>query len=48
MSSRSRVGITLVRIASVYLLTNLVLDLAISVDKNFTLMSVHSHVLLLN
>jgi heme/copper-type cytochrome/quinol oxidase subunit 1 len=47
MSSRSRVGVALVRIASVYLLVGLVLGLAMGIRKDFSLMSVHSHVLLL-
>jgi hypothetical protein len=47
MSSRSRVGIRLVRIASVYLLAGLVLGLAMGIGRDFSLMSVHSHVLLL-
>jgi hypothetical protein len=47
MSSRARVGVSLVRIASVYLLVGLLLGLAMGIGKDFTLMSVHSHVLLL-
>jgi heme/copper-type cytochrome/quinol oxidase subunit 1 len=47
MSSRPAVGVRLVRIASVYLLAGLVLGLAMGIGKDFSLMSVHSHVLLL-
>jgi len=47
MSSQSRIGVRLVRIASVYLLAGLVLGLAMGLGKDFALMSVHSHVLLL-
>jgi hypothetical protein len=47
MSTRSRVGVRLVRIASVYLLAGLALGLAMGIGKDFSLMSVHSHVLLL-
>jgi len=47
MSSRSRVGVNLVRIASVYLLAGLVLGLAMGIGRDFSLRSVHSHVLLL-
>ena len=47
MSSRSRVGVRLVRIASVYLLVGLVLGLAMGIGRDFSLMSVHAHVLLL-
>lgn len=39
--------LTLVRIASLYLLAGLVLGLAMGIGQDFTLMSVHSHVLLL-
>lgn len=47
MSSHSRVGVRLVRIASVYLLAGLVLGLAMGIGRDFALMSVHAHVLLL-
>ncbi len=47
MNTRSRVGVRLVRIASVYLLAGVVLGLAMGIGKDFSLMSVHSHVLLL-
>ena len=47
MSSHSRVGVRLVRIASVYLLAGLVLGLAMGLGRDFALMSVHTHVLLL-
>ncbi len=47
MSSRSRVGVRLVRIASVYLLAGLVLGLVMGIGRDFSLLSVHSHVLLL-
>jgi heme/copper-type cytochrome/quinol oxidase subunit 1 len=47
MSSQPRIGVSLVRIASVYLLVGLVLGLAMAVGEEFSLMSVHSHVLLL-
>jgi heme/copper-type cytochrome/quinol oxidase subunit 1 len=44
---KPRVGVTLVRISSLYLLVGLVLGLAMAIGKDFSLMSVHSHVLLL-
>ena len=47
MNSRTRVGVSLVRIASLYLLAGLVLGLAMGLGKNFSLISVHSHILLL-
>jgi heme/copper-type cytochrome/quinol oxidase subunit 1 len=47
MSSRARIGVSLVRIASLYLLVGLVLGLAMAVGKDFSLLSVHSHLLLL-
>ena len=47
MSTRSRVGVRLVRIASVYLLAGLVLGLVMGIGRDFSLMSVHAHVLLL-
>lgn len=40
-------GIKLIRIASVYMLVGLAAGIAMAVSKNFTLMSVHSHILLL-
>jgi hypothetical protein len=39
--------VSLVKIASLYLLVGLVLGLAMAIGKDFSLMSVHSHVLLL-
>ena len=47
MISRARVGVSLVRIASLYLLVGLVLGLAMAIARDFSLMSVHSHMLLL-
>jgi hypothetical protein len=47
MTSRPRIGVSLVRIASVYLLAGLLLGLAMGIGQDFSLMSVHSHVLLL-
>jgi hypothetical protein len=47
MSSRPLVGVSLVRIASLYLLVGLVLGLAMAIARDFSLVSVHSHVLLL-
>ena len=47
MSSRTRIGVSLVRIASLYLLVGLVLGLAMAIGKDFSLLSVHSHLLLL-
>lgn len=47
MISRARVGVSLVRISSLYLTAGLVLGLAMGIGKDFSLMSVHSHVLLL-
>jgi hypothetical protein len=47
MSSRARIGVSLVKIASLYLLGGLVLGLAMAMAKDFSLMSVHSHMLLL-
>jgi hypothetical protein len=47
MASHPRVGVRLVRIASVYLLAGLLLGLAMGIGRDFSLMSVHSHVLLL-
>jgi heme/copper-type cytochrome/quinol oxidase subunit 1 len=44
---KPRVGVSLVRIASLYLLVGLVLGLAMAVGEDFSLLSVHSHVLLL-
>jgi len=47
MSSSTRIGVALVKIASLYLSGGLVLGLAMAIAKDFSLMSVHSHVLLL-
>jgi hypothetical protein len=47
MSSHSWVGIALVKVASLYLLLGLVLGLTMAVTKDFGLLSVHSHLLLL-
>jgi hypothetical protein len=47
MRSPSPVGIRLVRVASLYLLLGLVLGLAMGIGRDFSLVSVHSHVLLL-
>ena len=47
MNSRAWVGVSLVRIASVYLLVGLVLGLTMALRRDFSLLSVHSHILLL-
>jgi hypothetical protein len=47
MNSRAWVGISLVKIASVYLLLGLALGLTMALRRDFSLMSVHSHLLLL-
>jgi len=47
MGSRAWVGVAFLKIASLYLLAGLVLGLAMAIAKDFSLMSVHSHVLLL-
>jgi hypothetical protein len=47
MSSRGWVGVALVKIASLYLLVGLALGLAMAVTRDFGLISVHSHLLLL-
>ncbi len=47
MSSRTRVGVCLVRIASLYLLAGLALGMGMALGKDFSLVAVHSHVLLL-
>ena len=47
MRSRAGVGASLVRIASLYLLVGLVLGMAMAIAKDFSLASVHSHLLLL-
>jgi len=41
------IGLNLVKIAAVYMLAGLVMGLAIGISGNLTLMSVHSHILLL-
>jgi hypothetical protein len=45
--SQARIGVSLVRIASLYLVVGLVLGLAMAIARDFSLMSVHSHILLL-
>lgn len=47
MNSRARFGVALVKIASLYLLVGLALGLVMALGKDFSLASVHSHVLLL-
>ena len=47
MRSRAWVGVALLKIASLYLLAGLVLGLALAIAKDFSLLSVHSHLLLL-
>jgi len=47
MSSRTWVGIALVKIESVYLLLGLIMGMAMALSEDFSLASVHSHVLLL-
>jgi hypothetical protein len=47
MSSRPRIGVTLVRTAAVYLLAGLIMGQAMAIRQDFTLVSVHSHLLLL-
>jgi hypothetical protein len=47
MRSRTWIGMALVKVASLYLLGGLVLGLAMGVAQDFSLASVHSHVLLL-
>ncbi len=42
-----KVGIRLIRIASVYMLAGLVLGIVMAISKDFVLYSVHSHILLL-
>ncbi len=41
------IGLRLVKIAAVYMLAGLIMGLAIGISGNLTLMSVHSHILLL-
>ena len=47
MGSRGWVGVTLVKIATVYLVVGLLLGVGMGVAKDFSLASVHSHVALL-
>lgn len=47
MSPRGGVGVSLVKIASLYLMAGLALGMAMAIGKDFSLMAVHSHVLLL-
>jgi hypothetical protein len=47
MRSQARIGVSLLKIASLYLLAGLVLGLAMAIAKDFSLLSVHSHLLLL-
>lgn len=47
MRSRAWVGVVLLKIASFYLLVGLVLGVAMAVRRDFSLVSVHSHLLLL-
>lgn len=47
MSAHHRLGVVLVKIASLYLLVGLVLGMAMGISQDFSLVSVHSHVLLL-
>jgi len=47
MGSRAWIGIALVKIASLYLMVGLVLGMAMALSQDFSLVSVHSHVLLL-
>jgi hypothetical protein len=47
MGSRVWVGVTLLKIASLYLLVGLALGMAMALRKDFSLVSVHSHALLL-
>jgi hypothetical protein len=47
MRMRSWIGIALLKIASLYLLGGLVLGLAMGVTQDFSLVSVHTHVLLI-
>jgi heme/copper-type cytochrome/quinol oxidase subunit 1 len=47
MRQRAWVGVALLKIASLYLLVGLALGMAMALQKDFSLVSVHSHVLLL-
>jgi hypothetical protein len=47
MRSEGRVGLTLVKIAAVYLVAALLLGMAMAIREDFSLMSVHSHLGLL-
>lgn len=47
MGSRAGIGVALVKIASLYLMAGLVLGMTMAIGKDFSLVSVHSHVLLL-
>jgi hypothetical protein len=47
MESRTWIGMAFVKIASLYLLGGVVLGMVMGMAENFSLMSVHSHVLLL-
>jgi hypothetical protein len=47
MSSGTRVGLSLVKIAALYLMVGLALGLGMAVGRDFSLVAVHSHVLLL-
>ena len=47
MSSGKWLGVSLVKVASVYLVLALLLGLWMSIRKDFTLLPVHSHVALL-
>lgn len=47
MDSRAWIGVALVRISAVYLTVSLVLGMVMAIREDFTLVSVHSHLLLL-
>ncbi len=47
MNSQPRVGVTLLKIACVYLVAGLLLGMFMAIRQDFSLMSVHAHVALL-
>ena len=47
MEGRSRVGFSLLKIASLYMMAALILGLVLGVSHSFALLSVHSHIGLL-